>query len=269
MEKEKKQKKQKAKKEKYVENHGITGKGTDYHVYKMNAAETLLAVLVGGIAGFAAAYIYFGHMALSIMVAAIAGWKAISIYRNMLHKKRIKELTLQFRDMLESLSNSFTVGRNANDAITDALADMKAEHGENAYITKELTLIRHARDMYGMEIQDLILDLGERSGIDDIKSFASVFVVAFEIGDSLPKVIRETRDIISDKIEIQMEIQTMVTSQKNELNIMAVMPFVVVLATNMLISTPDNILVLGIKLVALLIFVFSYWMGYKIVQIKI
>lgn len=269
MKKEKKQKKQKNKKEKYVEYHGITGEGTDYHVYHMNAAEIMLAVLVGSGAGFAAAYIYFGNTLLSVITGLIAGWKAISIYRDMLQRKRIKDLTLQFRDMLESLSNSYTVGRNANDAFTDALADMTAEHGENAYITKELRLIRHARDMYGMEISDLVVDLGKRSGIDDINSFASVFAISNYLGGDVGKVIRETRDIISDKIEIQMEIQTMVTSQRNELNIMAVMPFIVVLATNLLVSVPDDILVLGIKIVALAIFVGSYWMGLKIVRIKI
>ncbi len=269
MSKEKKQKAKKQSKEKYVENHGITGEGTDYHVYKINVAETILAMLVGGGASFAAAYIYFGNMTVSLIVAVIVAWKSISIYRNMLQTKRVKALTLQFRDMLESLSNSYTVGRNANDAFTDALEDMRAEHGEKAYITNELRLIRHARDMYGMEIKDLVVDLGKRSGIDDINSFASVFAISSDLGGNVGKVIRETRDIISDKIEIQMEIQTMVTSQKNELNIMAVMPFVVVLATNFLVAVPDNIIVIAIKLVALAIFVGSYCMGLKIVKIKI
>lgn len=272
MKKEKKQKTpkpKKQKKEKYEEYHGLTGDGVDYHVYHLNAAETLLAVLVGGGAGFLAAYIYFGNAILSFLVGAVAAWKAVPLYRDRLQRKRVNALTLQFRDMLESLSNSYTVGRNANDAFTDALEDMRAEHGENAYITKELQLIRHARDMYGIEIRDLVVDLGKRSGIDDINSFSSVFAISSDLGGDVGKVIRETRDIISDKIEIQMEIQTMVTSQKNELNIMAVMPFIVVFATNMLVSSPNNILVLGIKLVALVIFVFSYWMGSKIVQIKI
>lgn len=266
---EKKQKAKKSKKEKYVEYHGLTGDAVDYHVYKLSVSETILAALVGGSAGFAAAYIYFGNFIVSFLVALVVAWKAIPLYRNRLQKKRVDALTLQFRDMLESLSNSYTVGRNANDAFTDALEDMRAEHGEDAYITKELQLIRNARDMYGIEIRDLVVDLGKRSGIDDINSFSSVFAISSDLGGDVGKVIRETRDIISDKIEIQMEIQTMVTSQKNELNIMAIMPFVVVFATNMLVSAPNNILVLGIKLVALAIFVGSYFMGSKIVQIKI
>lgn len=268
-EKKLKEKKQKNKKPKYVEYHGITGQGVDYHVYHLSFTEKMLALIVGGGAGYLAAYLYFGNVLFSILVALVVAYKAIPIYRNHLQQKRVDALMLQFRDMLESLSNSYTVGRNANDAFTDALADMKAEHGENAYITQELQLIRSARDQYGIEIRDLVVDLGKRSGIDDIDSFASVFAISNDMGGNIAKVIRETRDIISDKIEIQMEIKTMVTSQRNELNIMAVMPFIVVFATKMLVTTPDNALVLIIKLIALIIFVGAYWMGTRIVKIKI
>ena len=83
-EKQTKQKKPKKakKKEKYVEYHGLTGEGIDYHVYKLNPAETMLAVLVGGGAGFLAAYIYFGNAVLSFLVALVAAWKAIPLYRD-------------------------------------------------------------------------------------------------------------------------------------------------------------------------------------------
>ncbi|MBQ7014086.1 MAG: kinase [Oscillospiraceae bacterium] len=257
------------KKQKVVENHGITGLGTDYTVYNLEFQQKLLALLVGFVAGFGASYIYFDNKLLSVIVGAVAGYKAISIYRNMLHKKRLKELRLQFRDMLESLSNSYTVGMTASRAFHAAYSDMVVEHGDKAYITQELRLICSSHDNQGIEIKDMMNDFAMRSGIDDVRSFAGVFDVSSNLGGDVAKIIRETRDMISDKIEIEMEIQTMVTGQRNQLNVLAIMPIVMSLLTKSFSTDTGGALVIVVKLVALALFVFAYWLGTRIVDIKV
>ena len=171
--------------------------------------------------------------------------------------------------MLESLSNAFTVGRTASGAFESAYSDMIAEHGEDSYIVKEVYLICTAYKNQGIEIRKLLTDFAKRSGIDDIISFAGVFDVAIERGGNVAGVIRETRDMISDKIEIEMEIQTMVTGQKNQLNILAIMPLVMSLLTRSFSSGSGGMLVIIVKIFALGLFVFAYWMGTKIVDIKV
>lgn len=269
MGKNKEPKVKKQKKPKYVENKGITGLGTDYTVYIMSLGEKLSAIAVGFIIGFAASQIYFNNMLISIIIGVIAGIKAISIFRNRNITKRKKELRLQFRDLLESLSNSYTVGATASKAFHTAYEEMKIEHGENAYITKELYLICTAHDNQGIEVKDMLNDFANRSGIDDVQSFAGVFDVSTELGGNVGQIIRETRDMISDKIEIELEIQTMVTGQKNQLNILAVMPFVISLLMRGFNLGSDGGFVIAIKLGALALFVFAYWLGTRIVDIKV
>ena len=269
--KEPKPKKEKApKKNQIVENKGITGEGTDYNVYILNSREKLLAVMVGFLIGYIAGYIYFDNSMVGLIVGLIAGYKTISIYTNKLFNDRKKELRLQFRDLLESLSNSFTVGRTARGAFESAYTDMIAEHGEDSYIVKEVYLICTAYKNQGIEIKDLLLDFAQRSGIDDIKSFAGVFEVSTDLGGNIAQVIRETRDMISDKIEIELEIQTMVTGQKNQLNVLAIMPLVMsVLTRSFSTGGGGGVLVIVVKLFALGLFIFAYWMGTKIVDIKV
>ena len=252
-----------------VENNGITGMGTDYTIYILSFKEKMLAVFVGFLVGFAASYIYFGNDVLSIIVGVIAGYKSISLYRNILLNKRKKELRLQFRDLLESLSNSYTVGMTATRAFHAALSDMTVEHGANAYITQELSLICTAHDNQGIEIKDLLLDFSKRSGIDDIKSFASVFDISSNLGGDIAKIIRETRDMISDKIEVELEIQTMVTGQKNQLNVLAIMPFVMVVFGKAFDTGAGTALIIIVKIIAMFIFIFAYWLGNKIADIKV
>lgn len=267
--KPKKVKQPKEKKQKIVVDKGITGMGMDYRVYIMSSKEKMLARVAGFLLGYIASYVYFDNQLMGLIVGLVAASKAADIYRNMLLTKRTNELRLQFRDMLESLSNSYTVGMTANRAFHSAYTDMVVEHGEESYIAKELQLICSSHDNLGIEIKDMMNDFAKRSGIDDVRSFAGVFDVSSNLGGDIAKVIRETRDMISDKIEVEMEIQTMVTGQKNQLNILAVMPLVMALVTRTFNTDAAGGLVIVVKLIALGMFVFAYWMGTKIVDIKV
>lgn len=267
----KRSKPQKQKKsKKAAEYHGLSGTGTDYTVYNLNSKETLLAVAVGFAVGFAAGYCYFDSKVIGVLVGLIAGWKAIDIFRKKQFVKRQRELRLQFRDLLESLSNSYTVGATSSRAFHSAYDDMVTEHGKKSYIANEVKLINDMHDNQGYEINELIADFAKRSGLDDIQSFAGVFSVA-ERGGNVAKVVRETRDMIGDKIEIELEIQTMITGQRSQLNVLAVMPIVMSLLTRSFSDSGSSHsgLTIVVKLIALGLFVFAYWLGTKIVDIKV
>ncbi len=265
--KEKIKKEKTSRKKKLVENKGITGAGTDYTVYILTFPQKMFAVLCGFVIGFGASYIYYENMILAVIVGLAAAYKAISIYRNMKQDKRSKALRLQFRDMLESLSSAYTVGMTEKRAFEAAYESMKLEHGENSYIAQELELICNAYNR-NLEIRTMLNDFAQRSGLDDVQSFASVFYVSAELGGNIAKVIRETRDIIGDKIETELEIQTMVAGQKNQLNILAVMPLVMSVFTKTF-GSAGGALAITVKTVALLMFVFAYWLGTRIVDIKV
>ena len=85
-------------------------------------------------------------------------------------------------------------------------------------------------------------------------------------------MVGETREIINDKIETELEIQTLLTANKNDLNIMIIMPVLIMLMLNVMgnmsivRNTPLNVCV---KIGALALFGAAYYMGRKIVDIKI
>ena len=87
----------------------------------------------------------------------------------------------------------------------------------------------------------------------------------------MKEVIGSTYKIINDKMEIDMEIQTMITSAKSELSMMCCMPVVFVIVLN---SMGSNITGRGTvsgyisTTIALMIFVAAYYVGRKIMSIK-
>lgn len=262
----------KKEKERYEEITSLIGDGDDYHVYHMTMKDVVIAFLIGAGIAILVTWLFFGNVILSVITAAAAGVFAQSIYQNYKMEKRKKALLIQFKDLLEALTSSYSAGKNTLEAFTDAVGDMVQIYGEEADIVAELSIITGGMGN-NINIEDLLLNFAERSGLDDIRNFADVFRVAIRQGANIKDIIFSTRDIISDKIEIEMEINSMLAGNKNELNIMMVMPLIIIVSLGGLgtgMTAVDNTLInVVIKIAALGMFALAYYLGKKITAIKI
>lgn len=259
------------KKKKYVESHGLMGNADDYHVYHMR----ILDYLIGFGMGFAGVYIimfvFFRIMVLCMLAGAGGGLITVGYYRTYLLNKRQRSLLLEFRDLLEALTTSFSSGKNTMDAFSESYQDLMDLYGDHADIVKELRIILGGI-ANNFAIENMLTDFADRSGLDDVSSFATIFESCNRQGGNIKQIVWDSRKIINDKIEIEMEIKTMLTEKENELNIMMVMPLVIMLALNGLgtgTAVANTFLNVVIKLIAIGIFGAAYLIGRKIVKINI
>ena len=259
------------KKEVYVPIPGIMGMGEDYHVYTMTLTDRMKAVGLGIAVGVAVGYVFFESAAAAVVLSAAVAFLAQKPFLEYCKKQRLKKLLLQFKDLLEALTSSYSAGQTTTMAFADAMGEMASLYGEQADIVNELRMINTGLQ-HNYNIEDLLLNFAQRSGLDDVDSFANVFEVCNRKGGNIKQIVSETRSVINDKIEIEMEIQTMIAGAKNELNIMMVMPFIIMLAMRGLGSTATGagafLLNLAAKLVALGIFAAAYVIGSKLVDIR-
>ncbi len=260
------------KKEKYEPIESLIGGGADYHIYKMSIQDRAIGGIIGGGIGAVVSWLFFQNGFVTAAAVIAVAVLAQGIYRESKLKKRKKELLLQFKDLLESLTSSYATGKNTLDSFKDAWNDLEQIYGDQADITTELAII-----VTGMEnninIEDLLTNFAKRSGLEDIASFADVFRVSLRQGANIQDIIASTRDIINDKIEIEMEIQTIIAGNKNELNIMMVMPLVILVSLGGMGSdmtaasnTLPNVV---IKMIALGMFYLAYHLGRKFTDIKV
>ena len=147
----------------------------------------------------------------------------------------------------------------------DACGDLIGIYGEKADIVKELKLI--VDGIYnGQSVEEMLSNFAARSHLDDIESFATIFEVTNRYGGDMRRVVGETREIINDKIEMEMEIRTLLTANKNDLNIMLMLMLNGMGNMSIVQNTPLNVIV---KIGVLILFGVAYYMGRKIVDIKI
>ncbi len=259
------------KKEPYQVKQALIGEATDYNVYFPSIKEKILWFVIGMAVSGAVLYIFYEKIAVSVLVGAVCGLAFIPMRTKQVIKKRQQKLTAQFRGLLDALSTSIGAGKNMFDSFAAAADDLTVQFSADADIVKEVQTICMGINN-NIPIEKLLLNFAERSGLDDIYNFANVFATCYKKGANIKDVIKNTATILGDKIEIQMELETMVSGQKNEQNIMLVMPVLFILLMKSmggdLIDLQSPVGLMSVS-AAIIIFIASYFVSKKILDIKL
>ena len=258
----------------------------NYNVYIMKPTEKLLyglmLLVAGGVVGLifysglfkvdgqATLATYISNLVVFLLVGLLANRYFMPTITESLRVKRLNKLKSQFCDFASALTNALASGMNMNDALLAVYNDLKAQYSEEAFIVLETQeIINGMRNNIPVEV--MLEDFGIRSGVADITNFATVFATCYRTGGNIRSVVRRTTDIISEKIMINSEIETAITSNKMQMNVMNVLPIVIVLLMRLLSPDFANsfatiIGVVGLTVSAALT-VASFKLGQKIMNI--
>jgi len=261
----------------------------NYKVYYMKPIEKVLYFLLAFAVGAAVGYLFYGGLAknefgdpttmtwilnvvISSIVGLVAGVLYLPIRTKQIMKKKQNDLKLQFRELLDALATSIGSGKNVVDSFKAARDDLRVIYSEETAIIKELDVILDGITN-NVDVEKSLLDFGIRSGLDDIISFANVFETCYRKGGNIKDVIKNTQQIITEKMEVEMEIQTIVAGAKNEQMIMTVMPIALIAIIKMMspefaanFATPSGIISTTI---AVVMFIVAYFVGNIVLAIKI
>ncbi len=139
-----------------------------------------------------------------------------------------EELLSQFRECILSVSSSLQAGYSVENAFLESERDMIQMFGRESAVCRELRLIRRGLHI-NISLEELLTDLGERSGCEEIEQFAEVFSIARRSGGDLPGIIGRSSDLIGGRIDLRRELDTLLGGKRMELAIMKAMPFAVML----------------------------------------
>ena len=243
----------------------------------------LLLFIVGGAVGL----IFYGGLfkedgqatlmttISNFVVFAIVGLLAIKYFlptiNESLKNKRTDKLKKQFCDFAAALTNALASGMNMTDSLNAVYLDLQSQYSDEAYIVEEVREIINGVNN-NIPIETMLEDFGIRSGVPDILNFSTVFATCYRTGGDIKSVVRRTTEIISEKIMISSEIETAITSNKMQMNIMNVLPIVIVLMMRLMSQEFANsfgsvIGVVGLSITVALT-IGAYKLGQKIMNIK-
>ena len=125
-----------------------------------------------------------------------------------------------------------------------------------------------------MTAEEVMKQFADRVKEEDVENFVTVFGAAKRLGGDSIAIIRHAADAIGEKMEVEREIQVMLTSKKLEFKIMCVIPFVIILY--MRSAFPEFMAVLYGNLagtlfmtICLMVYLTAYQLGKKMTQIEV
>lgn len=246
---------------------------TDYDVYVMGKQEKLFNLLFAAVILFGVGYVFYHNKFLSALLMVFAV-KWPKMRTRQIIEKRKNQLTLQFKDMLYSLSSALSAGKSVESGIQDALKDLRVIYPDpQTDILLELEYILRGIGMNNT-VESMFSQFAERAHLEDIDNFVDIFVTCKRTGGDLIEVMRSTSNTIGEKIEVKQEIETTISGKKYEFQFMMVLPVIMVLFLTLTSGDymkPVFTEAAGIAAmtVAILIFGLSYLVGSKVMKINI
>lgn len=208
----------------------------DYSEYRLSGKETITFLVAGYMVTFTVIFLFYHSIAFSL-AGGILPYFALRNYRQWKAEKRRTLLTIQFKDLLYSLSASIAANFQISEALANGLESLRMLYDESTPLISELKyMVKNISENRESDIQ-IFLDFAKRSHCEDIDNFVQVYMTCRTMGGNLEKVIKSTTEIIVDKINIESEIRTLTAQKKFEGKIISMMPFAILLLLNLF--SPD------------------------------
>jgi tight adherence protein B len=188
-------------------------------------------ILIGYASMFAIGQIFYGNIGFSA-ICGLSVFLSFEKYKNYLNLKRTRVLRNQFSDLLYSLSASIATGRQLSGALQDAYLNMGYVYKDNSPMMIELKfMIKSIAENRDSE-EVLLSGFAQRSGVEDIRNFVSVYLTCRSTGGDINQVISNASEILMQKMSIEREIRVMTSQKQFEGKIISGMPVMIIMFLN-------------------------------------
>lgn len=183
---------------------------------------SILAVIVTVFLGL----FFYRSFKMCLLMAPAGLFYLTSMERKKKTEKK-ERLRCEFREGILSVAANLRAGYAVENAFREALQEMEMLYGRQAIIYREFYKIVQGL-ANRMSIETLMGQFAERSGLAEIREFADIFAIAKRSGGNITEIIYKTAGTISEKIDVEKEIQVLIAAKKLEQNIMSVIPFFII-----------------------------------------
>lgn len=198
----------------------------DYTKYNFSTIQIILYTC----AYFGIAAVY-SSLFYDSVVPAFISLLLIKIYfkflRDHLINKQKEELLSQFKEWLFSINSSLMSGYALENAIYESLNELETLFGKKSYIYQEVYLMTNKIKL-NYSLDNILEDFAIRSGLYDVNTFSQVITLVKKNGGDMILVIKNASENIGEEISLKNQINTIVSSSKYELYIMAIFPLVII-----------------------------------------
>lgn len=200
----------------------------DYSVYRLSVKEGIVLFL--GIAAVSAvvSYVFFDSLILGAALSVPAVFLIRKPWKKRKAEKRKTAFKKQFLNAVTLLGDYLKSGYSVENAVGKSVRELEELWGEESDVVREWRQMAAGLAM-SRTAEALFHDLGERSGIEEVRTFAELFGIVKRSGGQLSTVVQSTASRLSEAFRVEEQIRAATQSKRFEQRIMSVMPIAVLL----------------------------------------
>lgn len=235
---------------------------------KYQKREILAGILIGVTTG----WICFRHP-----LGMIAGLALFPFYLRYAFagrvKKRKQNLEREFKDVMAILYSSCAAGNTIEKACRDCLIQMREEKDRYEIFYPEFLKIINGLQR-NRPFDELITEMADRLEHEEVLQFVQIIRVAKRSGGSIADIIQTSMNTLSLRMEINNEIDVILSGKKGEFGVMLLVPPGILLYMSLCSGDYMDVLYTtlagrAVMIAAIGIFIVAVIIGNKILEIKV
>lgn len=243
----------------------------DYGEYQFSRRELTESLLIFAALNAVISFLFYRSFLAFVLFCPLA-IPFLKTRRKDMGERRSREILSQFTTGMQMVNASLQAGYAIENSFREAVSELRKIYPDDAFIIYEFRYIITQTGL-NIPIETLLLDLGRRSHIEDIRNFAEVFQTAKRTGGDMIAIIRNAVSSIQMKKETREAIEANLSGKASEQKIMSAAPILLIAYTS--ITSPGFLDVcyhnpLGISIMSfcLVVYAAAFLWGRKIMHIE-
>ena len=173
------------------------------------------------------AYLFYDRVWAVVILIPAGIYFYLDELKSLSQKKEL-EFRTQFQESMKLMASALKAGYSVENAIRETEEDLKKIYSEKVRICREFRRMKYELNM-NRTAEQVLQAFSERVCQEDVKDFVIVFTAAKRVGGDSIAVLKNSVQMIGDKMEVEREIQVMLAAKKLEFQIMCMVPLGMVL----------------------------------------
>ncbi|MDD6332144.1 MAG: type II secretion system F family protein [Clostridium sp.] len=172
-------------------------------------------------------YLFYDSWIAGVVLSPSIGF-FLHWYEGWRIKQQKKCYLIAFKELLYALASNLRVGYSVENAWRRMRKDLQLLYPEDEALMKDIREVEESLELH-IPIEVAVERMSKKQELEEVQSFSEVLSTARQSGGNLVHMMDKTAEVIAEKIEVEQEIQTILSGKKLEQKIMCGMPVLMLL----------------------------------------
>ena len=183
--------------------------------FRIEKKEAVVYFMAGIVVSFLIGWLFFKNIVVSSLFC-ICPILLYPLFRQTVYNRKKEEMNMQFKDVLYAFSDAAASGKSAQLSIENAYRNLGRIYGEKNVLTENFGEMAVKIKETNAAPEKVLLDFGLDCDVEDIRNFIEIYTICLKSGGDREKAITKAASIIGEKINLRLELRSILAQKKLE-----------------------------------------------------